>query len=182
MEVVNERKNRVNVQRDCDLVEVQLQALKERVLQSTVLVTADGSSASDLTVQTFASRREVVAVAQDFTANQKCVIGRVIRERVFRKHKITTKKSFECGEIQKVCHSQLDASLQSEQMMAAHRDCLVKLVNLELTQKRNQVNKKLLKEWASKWNCCVTVWVLSSRVVTNPCGCISFVHRTVRIW
>jgi hypothetical protein len=147
-QVENEKGTVTKMQEQCAIAESQLAVLKEKVLQSSV---GDGSAGSDLTIQTFATRKEVVAVAQDFNDDNKLVLGRVIRERVFRKHKITTKRSFENGEIQLMCHSQLGVAFLTEEMKAAHRENLVKLVNFELGQKRTKVNKKLLVEWAGKF-------------------------------
>jgi hypothetical protein len=160
---VNTMQNMTNVQRDNELKEGQILDLRESIRQWS----SNGSASSDMTVQTFATSRatskEVVAVAEDFTKEDKGVLVRVIREWVFRKHKITTLPSFKDGEIQQLCHRKLAPELRTDEMMAAHRHHLIKLVNLELAQKRNNVNKKLLREWVGKSSCSVPLALILDR-------------------
>ena len=90
---------------------------------------------------------EVAAMSVDFSSDNKKLLGGIIRTLIFKKHKITTARSFENGEIQMTLHSHLGARYCTPEMLAAHRDSLVRLVNHELTQRRNHVNNMIMKEW-----------------------------------
>jgi hypothetical protein len=100
---------------------------------------------------TIISRRtSIVSLVEVYSENQRSLLARAIRNDFFKKFKVTNKKSFESGEIQKLCHSVLGAEFVDPEMMCAYKDAFVKLVNYELGQKRSNVNTLLLKKWKGK--------------------------------
>jgi hypothetical protein len=116
---------------------------------------------------TTTSTTEVATLSIEFTESQRRFLGSAIRTIVFKKHKVTTARSFESGEIQLMLHRHLGEGYCTEDMMAAYRNSLVKLVNHELTQRRNHVNCKVLEKWSGKYDvnllccCCAIVIVLT---------------------
>jgi hypothetical protein len=70
---------------------------------------------------------------------------------LFKKYKVTNKKSFESGEIQKHCHAQLGPLYLEDDEMFANKESFLKVVNYELGQKRNPVNKGSMDAWTGKY-------------------------------
>ncbi len=107
----------------------------------------------------------LVSLAQSYSSTTKTFLGKLIRHQVFKKYKVTNKRTFESGEIQRMCHSQLGLAYMKPDVMLAYRDRFIKMVNYELGQKRNQVNEKLLKKWKGMSSVCVVFYWIS--FVTN---------------
>ena len=103
---------------------------------------------------------EVAALSEDFSGDNKKLLCGLFRTVIFKKHKITTARSFENGEIQMTLQSHLGGAYTTAEMLAAHRDSLVRLVNHDLTQRRNHVNNMIMKEWTGT---SITVQVLDVR-------------------
>ena len=128
----NERKNVQNTMTRLAETRQQLDGLQKQMSEEvSVLTTAT----------------EVAAMSEDFSGENKKLLGGLVWTEIFKKHKITTPRSFENGEIQMTLQSHLGAAYCTAEMLAAHRDSLVRLVNHELTQRRNHVNNMIIKEW-----------------------------------
>jgi hypothetical protein len=91
--------------------------------------------------------KEVVAASKEFSAGNKVILGKFIRDRLYKRYKVTNRLSFGSGDIQRQCHSVMSNEFHCEEAMAVYRDSLVCLVQNELGQKRNQVNGRLLEKW-----------------------------------
>ena len=121
--------------------------LQAEELQKQLQGMDEGSSMT----ATCAGAKEVVALELTFTDDQRSNLRSIIRTTIFKKHKITTAMSFDSGEIQRTLMAAVGPEYMTDVAMAAHRNDLVKLVNKELTQKRNHVNGKILQKWIGEY-------------------------------
>jgi hypothetical protein len=149
----NEERNRVTVQNDYEMLNRKVVTLERHIAEQRERAESSSSLESSGSIEaTFGvvEARQVVAMAQEFTEVQRLQLGKFIRDKVFRKYKVTNKNSFANGDIQRMCHDQLDRGMREEKALAAYHDALIKLVQTELCQKRNKVNVKLLEKWAGE--------------------------------
>jgi NAD+--asparagine ADP-ribosyltransferase len=139
----DERKMVAKLLKELEKMRGDMEQLQEKV---EVTNCASGSS-------TILSRGTSVLlpVTKEFSVNERNTLGRIVRGELFKKYKVTNKKSFESGEIQKHCHAQLGPSYLEDDEMFAYKESFVKLVNYELGQKRSLVNKRLLDAWTGKY-------------------------------
>lgn len=122
----------------------------EKMKQSIAASADHSSSRSSATTVSSLNEPSIIVLAKEYTAGQKAHLGKMIRHEVFKKHKVTNKQSFESGDIQKQCHAKLGNMYKTQEMILAYKEAFMKIVNLELGQKRSQVNAVLLKKWKGK--------------------------------
>ena len=136
----NEKRNCQRLLQDCSKLRAYLDQGRDRIKE---LETAGAAVA-------IGEAREHRTRSLEFDDNNRMVLGKATRDIVWRRHKITNRKSFDNGEIQRILHHELHDNFHSEESMAEHRDCLIRLVNQELSNKRTAVNKALLEAWKGK--------------------------------
>jgi hypothetical protein len=127
---------------NCRMLSSRVEALEKRLQEEASKIREMSEVTGD---------RQVVAAANDYEDGKKIVLGKLIRDTIFSRHKVTTKRSYEDGEIQLICHTELGVSWLDDTVMAAYQVSLVRMVQTELAQRRNQVNLRLLEAWARKF-------------------------------
>ena len=125
-----------------------LEEMRQEVKKLSRIIEDDNNAAGASTILT--QQTGIVSLAQSFTGHARAQMGKLIRNKVFKKHKITNKRSFENGEIQRFCQGHLGKGYLAPDMMLAFRDSFIQIANYELGQKRSIVNAALLKKWKGK--------------------------------
>jgi hypothetical protein len=138
----NEKMNVENLVRRYNEVREEAESLQKQVESAEETSGLTGNSAP----------REVTARELSYDKTTKKFLASVVREKIFKRHKMTTPRSFENGEIQRTLHKELGPGWMEEDVLAAYRNALVKLVNYELTQRRNHVQKTILKAWQGEYS------------------------------
>lgn len=146
MDLKNEKKN-------VERLSAELERLRQCVEEMKEKENSDVRSNSFSAVSTISSSRcDVLALAEEYNAGQKVHLGKFIRHQIFKTDKVTNKRSFEDGSLQKMCHRMMGHRFESNEMLAAYKESFMKLVNSELGQKRSQVNQALLKRWKGTYD------------------------------
>jgi hypothetical protein len=141
-ELDNQRKNEKNLLERLEKALTQVDSLQSKLVEANV---SSGAStvASTLTDMVVESKKE-------YTSGQRIHLGKYIRTEVFKKWKVTNKKSFEDNTLILQCHKVLGHGMEKDDNVNAYKDGFIKFVNTELGQKRSQVNGVLLKRWKGK--------------------------------
>ena len=138
----NVRLTRLKVTGDLEKMTAKAEYFQKKIEETNV---SSGSS-------TIASRVSDVQVfaKKEYTPGQRIHLGKYIRNEIFKKWKVTNRKSFDDGVIMSQCHRFLGHDMEKEENSIAYLDCFIKFVNTELGQKRSQVNGSLLRKWRGK--------------------------------
>ena len=140
MELENEKHTVAKLSTDLESMRESMEEMKKQLEEDTRRA---GRATTTLT----AVQTEAIPLSQPYPPTARNHLSRIIRNEVFKNHKVTNKLTLQSGELQRSCQAQLGPIFSTPHALLSHRESFVKLVTYELGQRRSAVNTALLKKW-----------------------------------